>query len=112
MIRAILLALGLSLAPASAYAHRLVVFVLVEGSELVVEAKFSTGRIPVSGEVRIKDAEEALLSTHALGEDGTIRLPLDPEAKSEGLLVEVETGEGHSDYWILTPEDIKAGEQN
>jgi nickel transport protein len=23
-----------------------------------------------------------------------------------GLVIEVETSEGHKDYWILTPEDI------
>lgn len=105
MIRAALL-VALALWAAPAPAHQLNVFAYLEAGEVVVETKFSSGRRPVSGEVRVFDGKGRLLSTHALGADGMLRLPLDALDTATGLMIEVETGEGHDDYWILTPEDI------
>jgi len=102
------LILALCLIGAPAWAHKLTVFAFVEAGEVIVEAKFSTGKLPKGGEVRIFDAEEALIATVPLGDDGTIRFPVDPGA-TEGLMIEVEASEGHSDFWILTPEDISTG---
>ena len=47
------LALMAAVAATPAMAHQLNVFAFVEDGSVVVEAKFSTGRIPVSGEVRV-----------------------------------------------------------
>ena len=104
-----ILALMLALAASPAAAHKLKVFAFVEGSAVVVEAKFSTGRVPVAGEVRVFDAAGAQVGTFELGEDGTITFPLDPVQAAEGLMIEVKTSEGHEDYWILTPDDIQRG---
>jgi nickel transport protein len=92
-----------------AAAHRLVVFASVEDGAVLVEAKFSSGRKPVAGEVRVLDAQDRLLVTLALGPDGTLRFPLAGLDAAEGLTIEVKTGEGHDDYWVLTPADIAAG---
>jgi len=91
---------GLSLA------HQLNVFAYVEAGSVVVEAKFSSGKRPVSGEVRILNGNHALLTTMPLGENGILSFPLSTVEHTGGLVIEVETGEGHKDYWILTPEDI------
>ncbi len=93
----------------AAQAHGLNVFAFVEGDEVVVEAKFSNGRAPVTGDVQVIDAEGHLVARLTLEADGTLRFPLDPQAAEAGLTIEVSTGDGHDDYWILTPEDIARG---
>ncbi|KIN75006.1 hypothetical protein Z945_2904 [Sulfitobacter noctilucae] len=93
-------------------AHQLIVFAFVEDGAVIVETKFSTGKIPISGEVRIFDAENTLLLTLPLEKDGTVRFPLDPDASTQGLSIEVETSEGHDNYWVLTPDDIERGTEN
>jgi nickel transport protein len=93
----------------AAHAHQLNVFAFVQDDEVIVETKFSSGKIPVSGEVRVLDGAGQVLSTLSLETDGTVRFPLDPNIASEGLTIEVSTGDGHDDYWILTPSDIANG---
>ncbi|QPH54514.1 hypothetical protein [Pontivivens ytuae] len=103
-LRALTASLAL-IAPASAGAHQLNVFASVDCEAVLVEAKFSNGRAPVEGKVRVLDGENTLLTTLALEADGTRRVPLDGLDHSGGLVIEVDTG-SHDDYWILTPEDI------
>lgn len=110
MIRSVFLALAIIAAAFPAAAHKLVVFASVSGETVNVEAKFSTGRIPKSGEVRVFDAKETLIQTLPLDPDGITSFPLNPDAGAEGLLIEVEAGEGHEDYWLLTPDDIARGQ--
>jgi nickel transport protein len=97
-------ALILSAAQA-ADAHQLNVFASTDCATVLIEAKFSTGRVPVKGDVRVLDGNNTLLRTDKIGEDGTLSLPLADLDASTGLLIEVDTGD-HDDYWILTPEDI------
>lgn len=99
------LTLFLALAALPAQAHRLVVYAYAEGSELVVEAKFSNGNPAKLGEIRLLDQASTLLVTAPLDADGETRLPL-PEGAKGGLVVEVETDKGHQDYWLLTPTDL------
>lgn len=108
-MRGILAVLAFLASTTFALAHQLNVFAFVEGDTVVVETKFSSGKIPVSGEVRVLDAATDVIMTLALEEDGTVRFPLDMDIAAEGLMIEVSTGEGHSDYWILTPDDIANG---
>jgi nickel transport protein len=92
-------------AASAALAHQLNVFASTDCEVVLIEAKFSSGRVPVMGEVRILDGDNTLLLTRELGEDGTLRVPLAELDATSGLLIEVDTGD-HNDYWILTPEDI------
>lgn len=110
MIRAVFLALTIIAAAFPAAAHKLVVFASVTGEIVNVETKFSTGRIPKSGEIRVFDAAEALIQTLPLDPDGVTSFPLDADAAAEGLMIEVEAGEGHENYWLLTPDDIARGQ--
>lgn len=107
LIRAI--AFFIAMAAPPALAHGLNVFAFVEDGNVVVEAKFSSGRAPVAGEVRIFDAAGTQIDTRTLGDDGTLTFPLDPAVASGGLTIEVEASDGHEDYWILTPDDIARG---
>ena len=92
-------------AASAALAHQLNVFASTDCEVVLIEAKFSSGRVPVMGEVRVLDGENTLLRTLELGEDGTLSVPLAELDATTGLLIEVDTGD-HDDYWILTPEDI------
>lgn len=93
----------------SVAAHGLNVFAFVEDGAVMVEAKFSSGRVPTLGEVRVYDATDALIMTLTLSEDGTASFPLDPAMAEGGIRIEVETSDDHEDYWILTPADIARG---
>lgn len=108
-MRKMLTALVLVAAATSAMAHGLTVFASVQDGMVVVEAKFSNGKAPVSGDVRVLDAQSALVQTLTLDRDGTVRFALDPAAAATGLTIEVTTGDGHDNYWILTPDDIARG---
>ncbi len=105
MIRTLGLATLLAAAPIAAAAHKLVVFASVDCEAVLVEAKFSNGKVARQGEVRVLDGENALLTTLELGEDGTVQVPLNSVDHSDGLVIEVDTG-SHDNYWIVTPEDI------
>jgi nickel transport protein len=92
-------------AASAALGHQLNVFASTDCEVILIEAKFSTGRVPVLGEVRVLDGQNKLQLTRELGEDGTLSVPLAELDATTGLLIEVETGD-HGDYWILTPEDM------
>ena len=87
-------------------AHQLTVFAHIEGTTVVVGTKFSSGKIPIKGDVRVLDGNNNLQKILDLTESGTVRFPLDSVNASDGLLIEVDVGNGHEDYWILTPDDI------
>lgn len=93
----------------SALAHQLNVFAFVENGMVIVESRFSNGNLPQVGEVSVLDGEGVELMLLPLQADGTVQFPLDPTHSDTGLLIEVRTGEGHDNYWILTPEDIARG---
>ena len=109
MIRAALAALLTLALAAPAFAHRVNVFASVEEGTVTVEAKFSTGRIPTRGEVRVEDASGETLATFPLGEGGVTRFPLADLPHEDGLAITVVTGDAHEGYWLLTPADIAAG---
>jgi nickel transport protein len=98
------LALAATLAALPAAAHQLAVFAWVDGPEVVVEGKFSNGRRPTQGTIRVFDADERVIRELPLGPDGTVRFPL--AGGEDGLMIRLETGEGHEGSWILTPADL------
>ncbi len=105
VIRAGVLAALMVAAPIGAAAHQLVVFASVDCEAVVVEAKFSNGKVAKQGDVRVLDGANALLTTLQLNSDGMVSVPLDSVDHSSGLVIEVDTG-SHENYWIVTPEDI------
>jgi nickel transport protein len=103
---ALLLGLILMALAGSGLAHGLNVFAWVDGNDVVVEGKFSSGKRPVTGHVTVYDGHDKLLLTTDLQRDGTARFPL-PDYAS-GLKVGLSTGGGHDSFWILTPFDIES----
>lgn len=108
-MRGVLAALVVVIGTTAAMAHQLNVFAFVEDGVVIVESRFSNGNAPQVGEVSVLDAQGEPLMLLQLEADGTVRFPLDPAHAEGGLLIEVRTGEGHDNYWILTPEDIARG---
>lgn len=105
--RALAIAALAGLLATPALAHRLMVFAAVAEGTVTVETKFSNGNRPKAGTVTVFDGADREIRRLPLGPDGTARFPA--EGAAGGLRIEVRTGEGHDDYWILTPEDIAAG---
>ncbi|MEL6205305.1 MAG: hypothetical protein AAFR47_08345 [Pseudomonadota bacterium] len=101
----------LAWAAGAAWSHGLSAFASVEGNIVTVEARFSSGRVPRSGDVMIYDAQNALLLQIPLAADGTASFPL-MEGAEAGLRIEVKASDGHEDYWLLTPADIAAGHKD
>jgi nickel transport protein len=108
-MRAVLACLAVVASATVALAHQLSVFAFVEEGQVIVESRFSNGNAPQVGEVRVLDGENQVLFALDLAEDGTATFPLDPAHADTGLLIEVTTGGGHDNYWILTPDDIAQG---
>lgn len=81
-------------------------FAYVEGPEIVAEAKYGNGNPVTSGSFDVRDGNDELIASVEVGEDGTVRFPLGDA--DGGLRIEMDAGEGHYDYWILTPADIEA----
>lgn len=104
------LALALTFAAAPGAAHDLRVFASVSGETVNVETRFSSGRLPQGGEVRVFDATETLIKTLEVDPDGVTSFALPDGAETGGLTIEVVVSEGHSDYWLLTPGDIAHGQ--
>lgn len=102
---ALAIAWGVAQSAAPAFAHRLNVFAWVDGETVVVEGKFSNGNHPKTGTILVFDGQDQLLRTLELKADGTARFPL--EGAEQGLRIQLSTGAGHEDYWILTPQDIE-----
>ena len=92
-------------AASPALAHQLNVFASTDCELVLIEAKFSSGRVPVQGEVRVRDGKNTVLMTRALGKSGKLSVPLAELDSTTGLLIEVDTGD-HDDYWIITPDDL------
>ncbi len=111
MIRAFAIMLGIAVAfPAAA--HDLRVFASVAGQTVTVESKFSSGRVPTDGEVRVLTADNVVVMTLGIGAGGVTEFALPEGAAESGLMIEVDVSEGHSDYWMLTPEDIAYGRES
>jgi len=71
----------------------------------VAEAKFSNGRAAQAGTVSVFDGANTKLFDLQIVPGETTRFAVDPEAG--GYLIEVKTPNGHSDYWVLTPNDLQ-----
>jgi nickel transport protein len=105
------LAACLALIAAPALAHDLRVFARVDGDTVIVEASFSSGRVPTAGEITLSNAAGAILGTVPLDDDGETAFTLPDAVRDTGMRIDVTVSEGHSDYWLLTPGDIAHGQE-
>ncbi|MBB5514954.1 nickel transport protein [Rubricella aquisinus] len=93
------------LAATPALAHGLNVFASVEGEQIVIEARFANGRAALGAKVQVFDGNDILLVTATTSGEET-RVPL--VGQDTGVRIVVDAGDGHSDYWIMTPADLVA----
>lgn len=105
MMRSLAAFLTVLLLTLPAQAHRLIIFAEVIDEEIVVSTKFSTGRVPASGRVTLADDNDAIIAEGEIGDGGIATFPLFDVG--EGIVINVETANGHSDYWIVTKEDLE-----
>jgi nickel transport protein len=106
--------LFLTLLPAGAHAHKVIVFAFVEGEEIVTESGFPGGRPCKGCGVAVQDlGSGAVLLEGESGDDGIWRFPLTGavSAAEQGLEIILDAGEGHRATWRLAPEEYrKAGD--
>ncbi|QHQ36406.1 hypothetical protein [Algicella marina] len=107
MIRSALI-VSLMLAATPTLAHRLVIYAYAAGGEVIVEARFSNQKPAQTGSVTVAAEDETVLAEAELDPSGETRIPIS-DSFAPGVIVTVKTGEGHEDYWVLTPDDIEAG---
>lgn len=91
--------------PGNSLAHQLSVFAWVAGDTVHVEGRLPRGKRPRHGTVTVFDGGGNPLLEKAIGTDGTVTFPLRDWAS--GLKINLDIGNGHSNYWILTPYDIE-----
>lgn len=105
-LSALALAGALLAAAGPVAAHDLSVTARVEGDEVVAEARYTNGNPVRGGSFDVYDGDDVFLIRVEAGPDGIARFPV--EGAEGGLRIEMDAGDGHYDYWILTPADIAA----
>jgi len=107
----LLTVLGLALLLAyPALAHKVIVFALVEGDEIVAEASFPGGKPVIDTGVSLQDAKTGdVLAQGRTDAQGIWRSPLPAVAPSDGLLVVLDAGEGHRAQWRIEPDEYLQG---
>ncbi len=101
------LAAGIFLAVTGpAAAHPFNVFATSDCVTITVQASINDGQRPTEGAVTLLNGEDVIIATGSLvGDTGMVEMPLDGLDLTGGVRAEVVSG-GHSDYWVLTPEDL------
>jgi len=89
--------------PASAWAHRVVVFAWPEGDQIHVESKFSGGKPAQQAAVDVYDASDRKIVSGQTDDQG--RFTFTPPAGT-GLNIVVNAGTGHRGQWRLNPEEL------
>lgn len=89
-----------------AAAHPFNVFARSDCVALTVMATINDGDAPSEGAVTLLNGEDVVvLTTELVGDTGSVEIPLEGLDLTGGVRAEVVSG-GHSDYWVLTPEDL------
>ena len=104
-MHSLLCALGgivlLAMSP-SASAHRVNIFAYVEGNQVVVECSFSKTRPVRAGQITVyAGASDQILRTGTTDDAGVFRFPVPDQAKTTGLRLALQAGEGHANQWTM-----------
>lgn len=87
-----------------ALAHRVNVFAVVQGDEIVVESWYSKSKKVRHGSVEVQDARSGeTLLTGVTDEQGLLRFQIPEQARRSGagLRILLQAGEGHQNEWIV-----------
>lgn len=93
--------------PRSADAHQLSVFAKAQDDAVMITANFANGSEVKSGILRIFGADDSLLLQQDIEGIWPVVFSVGPHR--DGLRIEVDAGNGHNSYWILTPVDLSQG---
>ena len=96
--------------PRLADAHQLSVFAKAKDDAVMITAKFADGSDVKSGTLRIFGADDALILQQDI--DGMWPIVFSVGPHRDGLRIEVDAGNGHDNYWILTPADLSLGKND
>lgn len=103
--------LSLFLISSPAWAHRVNIFALVEGNEILVECGFNRSQKVKGGQVEVFNAAsgERLLSG-TTDTQGQFRFPIPPQALKAGqdLRIHINAGEGHQNDWTVAAAEFMA----
>ncbi len=89
-----------------AAAHPFNVYARSDCVTLTVKATINDGQAPSEGLVTLTNGDNVVvLTTSLVGNTGIVEIPLDGLDVTGGLRADVVSG-AHSDYWVLTPEDL------
>ncbi|RMH15913.1 MAG: hypothetical protein D6698_10490 [Gammaproteobacteria bacterium] len=93
----------LLLASTAAWAHKVNIFVDVEGDKAVVSGYFSDGKVPMNSPVQVFDLQDNLLLEGQTSQEGeyTFKIP-----KKESLKVVLDAGMGHRAEYVIPEGDI------
>lgn len=89
-----------------AAAHPFNVFARSDCVTLTVQASINDGDAPSEGAVTLLNGDNVVVAkTELVGDTGMAEVTLEGLDLTGGVRAEVVSG-GHSDYWVLTPEDL------
>lgn len=89
-----------------AAAHPFNVYATTDCVTITVMASINDGQVPSEGAVTLFNGDDVVVATTELvGDTGKVEILLDGLDITGGIRAEVASG-AHSDYWVLTPEDL------
>lgn len=89
-----------------AEAHPFNVYATTDCVTITVMASINDGQVPSEGAVTLMNGDDVVVATTELvGNSGKVEISLDGLDITGGIRAEVASG-AHSDYWVLTPEDM------
>ena len=95
--------------PASeAFAHRVNVFAWVSGNTVHVEGRFSRSQPAREARITVYNGKnEKVLAQGTSSTTGDWSFPVPIEAKTDGLLIELDAGEGHRNTWSMPADEFQ-----
>ncbi len=91
-------------APFTAQAHQLSVFARAQDDVVAITANFADGTAVKSGQLRVYSADNTLILQQDVDGTWPVLFPVGPH--TDGLRIQVDAGNGHDNYWLLTPADL------
>ncbi len=106
-MRIVIASLVWLLCATAAPAHRVNIFALVEGQEVVVECSYSKSKPVMGGRIQVLDgATDAVLLEGTTTDAGVFRFPVPEAARQHGLRLVLFAGEGHQNEWRMEPAEF------
>ena len=112
--RCVLVSLVLAcLFPNPSLAHRVGLFAWVDGAYIKGESKFSNGKPAKDAKIFVSLlASKTLVTTTTTDREGLFSVKIPEKAKEEGVILQVDAGEGHQNSWEMEASEFGGMAQN